>query len=393
MLNSVQNKMFCYAILFLLFAELMIQDLNFLLANFFGLTNTSLFTLFYYVAVLLYTIYLTISTLNLDVVMKRLVLYIAILLLFGLSIFFYPKTIQYYDLSMAIVFAFYLPVCVFVISRINDFTPLLILARPFYIIAVIMSALIIFVLKHETFGNYMEFSYAFLPFVLFAYCDIEKTKKLSTKVFFIISLLTIIFHGARASVFFCLLFIFAHQFIFKRKENSTKKMIIGSLLLICFITCVLFKDQLESLLIAFANASNSRFIYKFLNNELFISLGRERLFTTIRNEIDCMGFNVYGPFADRQFLGIYCHNIIYEMLISFGWFFAFAIFIFFIWLSIVIFFNKTNVENKLIYMFFIFSIFAKYFVSDSFIQSGNFYIFLFVMLTMAHNLRLQRLVL
>ena len=229
----------------------------------------------------------------------------------------------------------------------------------------------------------MEFSYALLPFSFLAYYELRKRVSIINIILTIAVIFTLLVYGSRAAVMFLLLFILIYEMFFHSEQVNKRRifiLVIGAILL--FVVWLSW-DYIENYLLQFATNYNSRFLTKLLNNELLLSKGRESLAIRSREAISKMGLRVYGIFGDRQFLnGVYSHNIIYETLLSFGWILGILLMLKFCSSSAKILFAKHQKHIKLLYVLFFLCLFAKFSVSASFMESGNFFIFVAIIIAL-----------
>ena len=120
---------------------------------------------------------------------------------------------------------------------------------------------------------------------------------------------------------------------------------------------------------------NSRTLRLLLDNELIEhDSGRNVLYQHTWELINQNPFFGNGVWADRQHLGIYCHNIFLELLLDYGYIGTFVI------LSVIILFQlriftKIPKNHKFIYVL-MFGIVCPLFVSSSYLISYNLGMFL-----------------
>lgn len=70
----------------------------------------------------------------------------------------------------------------------------------------------------------------------------------------------------------------------------------------------------------------------FLSGDITSDNGRDAIYALAAGAVKTMSFLGYGAFGDRQFITPYyywgyCHNIILELIIDFGWLFGIIIFL------------------------------------------------------------------
>ena len=94
-----------------------------------------------------------------------------------------------------------------------------------------------------------------------------------------------------------------------------------------------------------------------------------------------MGLSISGFFGDRSFcLGYaYPHNIIYEILMSFGWIFGIISILFYAYELLRAFFH-----NKEVTIFIFLTLFTRYFISGSYLTEGRFWITTALIIAISH---------
>lgn len=370
-----KNNKYCNILLLLLLAQFCTQSLNFILKVYLGL-DSSMFTMLYYGVVLLYALYVSITYNTRNHLANKLLWYVLILLCFALSYFLFEDTRKYYSNTyFLIIILIVLPICVFAITEISDIKAIVPLSSRYCVFATVLFTYNIFFMNYADSGNYMEFSYPFLPFCVLSYCNIKNNRTAISVITFILGCVDLLIFGSRATVIFVILAVFVYE-IANINKHDVKYALGIFALLILFIVIVLSWGYIEKMAIVFADKYNSRFLMKIFKGELFQSEGRKYLYTKAREEISSIGLTAYGFFGDRNLLGgVYSHNIIYEYLLSTGWIVSI--------LSLLLVFsgiarmkrNRIDRKSVVVLLMMFISLFCKLFVSGSFVETPNFYIF------------------
>ena len=277
------------------------------------------------------------------------------------------------------IFAFYLPISMLVITRVRDW--MVLFQDNVCILFTDMLITISFISKltgvNKT--NYMSFSYHLLPFCCLvfvsAYLFHQKVQWIVTGI----GLLACTVYGARGSLLWFLLFC---TFIYTARTMGgcterpamVKAMIKGAILVAAVIVVihVFFPILLHS-----EFAANSYVLKRIQQGELLHSAGRDRIGRFCRAALSRMSIlDVNSMFYDRTFLpnNTYAHNIVYEVFLSFGWILG-SMFLICLAVPILNTFVRTDLNGKIMWLFFMCSFFLRYFISGSIFDEGAFYIF------------------
>lgn len=307
---------------------------------------------------------------------KLLLCILCIYVFFLINYIIYPYSRQFYNsVGMILALFFYLPISVFIIPNIRNMDDLFIISRKYIFFITLQVFLISFFLQGEKVLNYMEFSYSFLPFICLAICNCRDNKfYMFLSIILFISMMNF---GARAPILFSIFFVICYLILILELKLTFKKLIF----IVIFICLILYINyNFNNFISFFMNSienTNSRFLEKLISGDLFISRGRDSINLNIKNALENMNWNIYGLFGDRYAMNslYYSHNIIYEILLSFGWVLGSSIIIIFC-LSAILLFFKSNKKDRIILFFFTVAFFLRYLISGSFIQEGMFYLFI-----------------
>lgn len=362
--------------------SILLDIFNSLLTEFIGF-NTSSLTFCVYLLLLIWMVYVLYK----NGISQNILLYFCLLLFYGVDFIFFSSTRSYFlKMDMLMIYGFFLPICFLIIPKIYDWDKFIRRLGKISIIFILLFFIVI-VVGANKYLNYMEVSYSLLPFICICIYMYSEYNKVIYLLFYLLGIVLMIVFGSRAPVFFslCCLLVF-----FIDKKLTKQKLIIVGLaasLVTFFITC---KDYLFTQLSRLYANTNSYFLDNLLRGDLFKSSTRDDLEIRILDGIKDMGLNIYGLFGDRQFAfpDPYAHNIIYEILLSFGWFIGISLILIFIYLVISTFI-KANSRNKKIIIILFFSFFARYFVSGSFVQEYQFYFFIAMLMSIRKEGRLN----
>lgn len=313
---------------------------------------------------------------------KDLCLYALFVIVVILNYLIFPESQQYItDVSFMLCMLLYIPVSIFVVRKINEWDAFLYVFFPLAVFAICMNAYICFFSDIDLYGdnvafNYMELSYAVLPAVCGTYAYFRETRNLLSLVFTFLGLASVFNFGSRAVVLYVITFIFASE-LFTNRRLSIGKIVTLVLLIVGYL-------NIGSLMTSLANSglfSDSRFLTKFVSNELFNHETREYIYSACRARMSTMGLEISGLFGDRPYCAgaAYPHNIFYEVIMSFGWIFGI---IFLCYLFIVMYKSLVKGASSIIFFLFFFSVFCRFFVSGSYIIEGRFWLMLFVFISL-----------
>lgn len=228
------------------------------------------------------------------------------------------------------------------------------------------------------FGYQMELA-AIMFLVQFFYEDGKKKGKL---FFSILAILLSVVYGARASILGYLVFIVCYL-IWKQEATFARIAFLG----LGIIGALIYNSQLIMMSIYNIFSSmglESRTLYLIATGDILASdyARQERIWPVLMKVLsESSLFKIYGAYGDRYFLNPhypYAHNIIFEILITFGKFFGGIIL-----LLIIFYFIRTCVRNRsvggiLTLAFGCFSI-CRLLVSSSFWIEPYFWAFLAMM--------------
>jgi hypothetical protein len=205
----------------------------------------------------------------------------------------------------------------------------------------------------------MSFSYGMLfPVLVFLKEWIVK-RNLIDLIGAITGLISIVLFGSRGALL-CLIIFGVLYWIFILGVKR-KIIIFFTLLIFLIFIAFIWKDILEYLAALFPT---SRTLELLSGGLLYIndrnSIWIEAIEYILKNPFG------YGPMADQYLLGEYSHNVVIELMITFGVIPGIALLIFFMIKSMHILTNPIEKENKLIFMIFFSIVVGKLLFSSSF---------------------------
>lgn len=214
--------------------------------------------------------------------------------------------------------------------------------------------------------NYnMAFSYA----LLFPTAILFSQDNFIWKLLSIVLLIEMLALGSRGALITVLTYMVIS---YKWNKRSGLKIILYVLLLIT-ATYFLFEPIVYTLTNLFDQIGvNSRSLNLYLNGEVFShDSGRFDLYEETRKMIDTSPLFGYGIWADREFFGIYCHNIYLELLLDFGYAGGYFFIITTISFLIYVYF-KLDKSLKLVFILFVICAIMPLTASGSYLTSYNF---------------------
>lgn len=315
------------------------------------------------------------------------VLYILCILLFIVTIKIHPEYANRYEdvynngrFSARAIFSLGAGIYTFYIIRLfgSDMRKLY---NVFKIVPYIVFFLNLGTLINRSSEYAMDFGYqmgmaAILFIAQFLY---EEERKIGKLVFSFLAIFFGIIYGARATVLGYVVFI--ALFMVWQKRMTLKK---GILLCIGVIGGILYSSRSFMMWLynfIYSLGLNSRTLYLIASGDVLSAdtARQERIWPVLNSVLkESSLFKMYGAFGDRYYLNPhypYAHNIIYEMLFTFGKFFGSIILI-----SIIITFVLVCIRNKsegglMALIFGSFSI-CRLLISSSFWTEPYFWAFL-----------------
>lgn len=376
-----KNKIHMNNLSFVLLMPILI-DFASVVVQQFGILSSSLVTMVIYAVSLVIIFVRVLRVISARDLINDFLWLILLYLPFGLNYIFFSETqSQVMSQDMLIIYMFFLPISVFSVRRISCWESFFeALVYPGYC-AIGVAAIILIFFDYQKYLVYMGFSYALLPFICNFYrmarikdSDTSKTKTVLYATFFLIGTIIILVFGARAAIGFAALYVIVFELLrsdLKLQYKIASWILLGMLIVLIWTNI----DTIANALASISIFKDSYFLKNFLSGRFFESASRTALYEACRDRIATMGFSVSGFFGDRKYcLGYaYPHNIIYEILMSYGWGFGIIAIAFYAWLILKGILSK-NVERREVTVFLIVTVFARYFISGSYLIEGRFWI-------------------
>lgn len=227
--------------------------------------------------------------------------------------------------------------------------------------------------------NYMRFGYAILPSVIFLFIFLfrhTKYKKINI-ILFILSLIELLIFGARGAMLTFLLFAIVYLFFISDISKKSKSFI-SLFIVMVFVSLKFIFEYLIEKLTDFGLYSYSLTKYlNIFNGETLASTssGRDDIYQLALKRIED-SFWIGSP-LDTCYLdtgSLYYHNIILDVLVNFGSI-GFLFFLFFLFYNIIKVIRSDDKKRKIIFFILIIVSMGRLFVSSSFWQRPEFWIF------------------
>ena len=379
-----------------LFFMFVIYPINNLLSSFFEYYNVASpnILIILYMLVMIYGIIIILKySFTIKDVFVIMIIYVGYFILYFISTD--VARVEMQSVYMRLMYLYFTPLSVIIVSHIEDFSELF--SKKYVIISdifVILTVISKVFLRDNT--DYMIFSYDLLPFwALIVVVAIYFREKIQW-IFSIIILIEALVFGCRGVLIWiltCGSLVYAIVLFYQR---NTKKIINKILRFPFFImTALIAIVEFLPKLLQSKYAASSYILIRLTMGSLSESSARTEILKLCIDEIKKMGFNINGLFYDRSFLphGMYAHNFIIEIILSFGWFLG-ILFLIFIVKKISGAFFKQTLDGKIIWVYFLTVLFLRYFISGSIFGEGKFGIFIAVMIALnKYNQRSQLLAL
>lgn len=291
-----------------------------------------------------------------------------------------------------------------------DYSSLLYYLRFNIVLSIIYSSLHLLIIRQN--GYYMTLSYNILPWTIIAFIIYKNKKKYIYLIISIILAIMLLIFGARMPFLCFILFIVLNEFFeLSHDKVNTKKIVIYIIIAILCIGIVLFSDLIVSMLSNLFPQSRT-ISYMALGN-LFKSGDRSRISNELIVLMRDNTFKFNGFFSDRLALGnrffnsnslgfwitaenkysVYAHNLFLEVLFDFGFFLGSIVCIWIVFIIVRGLISAWKNNNRYYSQFIIYVLvigFVSLMVSNSFLQSYYFWLFLGVYVKSGERLKLLK---
>lgn len=309
------------------------------------------------------------------------VVLILVYALFAFNYIFFKIAREYMrEQDMLLIYFFFIPTGIFIFKNIKSWDGYEKILYPFSVIAVLLNTLV-FVSEGRNMLSYMEVSYSLLPFIALLYTCARtyRRKRMKSLIIFAVGTIETFAFGARGPILFLMIFIFFYEML--RIDAAFYKKALIVVIGIVLITLVsIYSNSIVESLSKIKIFENSYILQNLLSGDFLRHKTRTLISQQCIKRIESMGLEISGMFGDRVYCGsIYPHNIVYELLMSFGWIFGIATLGFLFILMLRALLNK---EKRIVAVFLITTLFLRFFVSGSYIIEGRFWVFLFALLSL-----------
>ncbi|HEM4130168.1 hypothetical protein [Streptococcus iners] len=282
---------------------------------------------------------------------------------------------------MTMIYLYYLPYSILILSRIDDFSLLFsskwIEYTNYFVICI--AFIVKYVFNDVT--NYMTYSYNLLPiWVLFTLNFIHRPTLIKAGIA-VVMLLEGVIYGARGPLIWLavggilgLLLELIENKIIRRltlKKFSRFIFSVGIFAGIFFLV----RQRLGTIEI-----EGSYILSRLQQGDLGDSTGRVVMIDTALSYLKFMGGEINGLFFDRTIMPekIYVHNFILETLLAFGWMLGGLVLVSLLFFVCKIFLMSNYINKKMV-IFAVSSFFLKYFLSGSMYEGESFIIFVAIL--------------
>lgn len=363
-INNINERM-VFALSFVLFLPILFDFITSVTRG-----NSSVYTYVLYIA----TLFLTLFKFRSSITQKSVLVLIALYIVVGINYVVFPESIEYISSTQTtLMLVFFLPLAFLIFKNITDWSSFVRIASFFCLPAILIGVYILLftdvssALRDDALFTYMEFSYALLPFVCLSFARYYESKNRIYLLLFVVGEAEMLAYGCRAALLYSILFVALVEFMdFKRHKTQL------FLFFLVVVAIVLSFDTIISYLVSVDLFSNSYFLKHLLSGELFDHSTRVEIYDNCQRRLSTMGMEISGLFGDRAYCGsVYPHNIIYEMLMQFGWVLGSGILLYYL----ILFLKSVSHSNtRIIVLFFFCAVVCRFFVSDSYLQNGQFWI-------------------
>lgn len=363
-INDINERM-VFALSFVLFLPILFDFITSVTHG-----NSSVYTYILYIA----TLAITLFKFRNYITQKNVLVLIALYIVVGINYVVFPESIKYISSTQTtLMLVFFLPLAFLIFKNITDWSSFVRIASFFSLPAILIGVYILLftdvssALRDDALFTYMEFSYALLPFVCLSFARYYNSKNRLYLLLFAAGEAEMLAYGCRAALLYSILFVVLVEFM-DYKRHKTQLLLFG----LVVVTIVLSFDTIISYLVSVDLFSNSYFLKHLVSGELLEHSSRVEIYDNCEKRLSTMGMDISGLFGDRAYCGsVYPHNIIYEILMQFGWILGSGILLYYFVLLLK---AVSYSDTRIVVLFFICCIFCKFLVSDSYLQNGQFWI-------------------
>lgn len=224
--------------------------------------------------------------------------------------------------------------------------------------------------------------------------DAKKLKCIFYRLLAVIASILMVIYGSRSAVASFILFWILYT-LFGDKENKSVNVIIKKIVILLVVLVSYYvltnKVVLTSINDLFNSFGvNSRMLNSLIEGSFELDKGRNRMWTSVINLIKEHPILGSGIYADRHISGIYCHQIILEILLNFGIIFG-GIFLIILIMNILkmVIFCKDR-EWRVIFITFLSLALIRLNISSSFWYDTNFWVCIAIVVNYKRYKRLNK---
>lgn len=221
----------------------------------------------------------------------------------------------------------------------------------------------------------MDFGYSIQFPIIFMIYFYLKEKKIIYLILSVLGTVAIILFGSRGPLIGIILYGVI-QFVLYKKKNRMIRLIITCIVMLLMVLIIMDGSLIKNILSFLAEKGIvSRTLSKLVNNLATDDTGRNIIRHSITNLFNYNGILFgYGPLGDQILTGYYSHNLILEILVTFGLLLGpILIFVFTFFLIFSFIKSKGTILNNYLIIFLCLSI-PKLFLSSSFWRESFFWI-------------------
>ena len=284
-------------------------------------------------------------------------------------VFFSSTRSEMLSQGMIIVYIFFIPYGLFSFKNVVNWDSFFSYLYKYAKWAIISGGMMLLFLPYDKYLGYMDYSYSLLPAVCAAYyyqakgknIEEEKTSSFIPMIMFVAGIIEMAAFG---------------------DISIQKKLLICGVLVIGGMIGVFYLDDILYLVSKLPYFENSYLVRSFLKGKLFNTDTRQVIWQSCFERLNTMGMDVTGFFGDRPYCAgaVYPHNIVLEILMSWGWIIGGCILAYLLWLIIRGLTCKGLKRDVCI--FIIFSCLSRFFMSGTYIREGKFWITVFVLVAL-----------
>lgn len=261
------------------------------------------------------------------------------------------------------------------------------------IVNIFICVLAILGLAQKLFGNEnnMELAYGVLPSVILVARNLMRNNNRVDLTLTIIGAFLILSLGCRGALLALVLYIAGDLFLFKEFKNAMAARV---KIIIATTFCYLMAEPLLLIMESITSSLGfgTRVYNKLLGGDIVNTDTRNWIYDLVSDYITYDKEHIgYGFFYDRVLMGMdassYAHNIIYELMLNFGFYIGGALFILIISILVFDIFKTRQTETSSLLLAFFCFCFVSLFFSSSYLCNKSFWLFIGLIVTTFFKVR------